>query len=94
MKDQPSHHLVQDDYREMQEVIEKEGKAGTGTWLECFTGQPSGIPKLVYRTLLGISIHFLQQWTGVSLPNFLAAWHVTYRFPHFLIGQLFVRPTR
>lgn len=71
MKDNPNHHLVQDDYREMQEVIDKEAKAGTGSWLECFTGQPSGIPKLVYRTLLGISIHFLQQWTGVSFLPFL-----------------------
>lgn len=50
----------------MQEVINIEAKVGTGSWLECFTGQPSGIPKLVYRTFLGIGIHFLQQWTGVS----------------------------
>lgn len=66
VKGESNHYLVQQDYQEMQEVIDREAKAGTGSWLECFTGQPSGIPKLVYRTFLGIGIHFLQQWTGVS----------------------------
>ncbi|ORY00957.1 and other transporter-domain-containing protein [Clohesyomyces aquaticus] len=34
--------------------------------IECFTGQPSSIPRLVYRTMLGCAIHFLQQWTSVN----------------------------
>merc|ERR1712137_1452240 len=55
-----------DDFKEMEESIAEQNKAGQGTWLECFTGQPSGINRLVYRTILGCAIHFLQQWTGVN----------------------------
>ncbi|KAI1334032.1 high affinity glucose transporter ght1 [Xylariaceae sp. FL0016] len=66
MRDNPHAPLVENDLAEMYGVIEKESRAGTGSWLECFTGQPSGIPKLCYRTLLGIGVHFLQQWTGVN----------------------------
>ncbi|KAF1949375.1 high-affinity glucose transporter ght2 [Byssothecium circinans] len=66
LKDDPNNELVLDDFKEMQESIEEQRKAGEGTWLECFTSQPSGLPKLVYRTLLGCAIHFLQQWTGVN----------------------------
>lgn len=65
MKDDPHNPLVEDDLNEMYEIIEKERSTGVGTWSECFTGS-SGIPKTVYRTFLGISIHFLQQWTGVN----------------------------
>jgi MFS transporter, SP family, sugar:H+ symporter len=49
----------------MRDILEKERQVGTGTWLECFNPN-TDIPKLVYRTLLGIGIHFLQQWTGVN----------------------------
>ncbi|KAH6647610.1 general substrate transporter [Truncatella angustata] len=66
MKDDPRNELVEYDLKEMYAVIEKEASAGSSSWLECFTGRPSNIPKLLYRTLLGISIQFLQQWTGVN----------------------------
>lgn len=65
LKHDPHNARVEDDLNEMREVLEKERQVGHGTWLECFTPD-SDIPKLVYRTLLGISIHFLQQWTGVN----------------------------
>lgn len=64
MKDDLHNALIEDDYKEMRTVLDKESEVGTGGWLECFTGQPSGIPRLVYRTFLGGAIHFLQQWTG------------------------------
>lgn len=66
MKNDPYNALVLDDFKEMQESIAEQNKAGQGTWLECFTGKPSQIPRLVYRTLLGCAVHFLQQWTGVN----------------------------
>ncbi|KAF9730322.1 high-affinity glucose transporter ght2 [Paraphaeosphaeria minitans] len=66
MKHDPHNKLVMSDFEEMQASIEEQNQAGQGTWLECFTGKPSFIPKLVYRTLLGCAIHFLQQWTGVN----------------------------
>ncbi|TDZ20001.1 High-affinity fructose transporter ght6 [Colletotrichum orbiculare MAFF 240422] len=65
MKSDPHNELVETDLQEMFKVLEEETKTGSGTWAECFTGS-SGIPKTVYRTLLGMSIHFLQQWTGVN----------------------------
>lgn len=65
LKDDPYHPLIEDDLNEMKEILGKEKQAGTGTWLECFKPNPN-IPKLVYRTFLGMSIHFLQQWTGVN----------------------------
>lgn len=65
-KAHPNHELVNDDFREMEESIAEQNKAGRGTWLECFTGQPSGIPRLAYRTFLGCALQFFQQWTGVN----------------------------
>ncbi|KJZ80124.1 hypothetical protein HIM_00838 [Hirsutella minnesotensis 3608] len=65
LKHNPTHATVEDDLDEMRESLQKEQQVGTGTWLECFT--PSAVtPKVVYRTLLGISIHFLQQWSGIN----------------------------
>merc|ERR1712230_194768 len=66
MKDDPNNQLVEGDYQEMYAIIAEQNKVGEGNWLECFTGKPSGIPRLVYRTFLGVAIHFLQQWTGVN----------------------------
>ncbi|KFA55250.1 hypothetical protein S40293_04955 [Stachybotrys chartarum IBT 40293] len=66
MKNDPHNDLVEDDIKEMYMVLEKESRAGVGTWLECFTGGDGTIPKIMYRTILGICIHFLQQWTGVN----------------------------
>lgn len=66
MKDDPTNPLVNDDYKEMETSIMEQHSAGQGTWVECFTGQPSGIPRLVYRTILGCALQFFQQWTGVN----------------------------
>lgn len=55
MKHDPHNELVEDDVKEMYKVLEEESKVGVGSWAECFTGG-SGIPKLVYRTFLGITI--------------------------------------
>ncbi|UZP40786.1 hypothetical protein NXS19_008602 [Fusarium pseudograminearum] len=63
--DNLDHPLVQDDLKEMKEILEKEQRVGQGSWAECFNPK-SGIPKLVWRTFLGFFIHFLQQWTGVN----------------------------
>ncbi|KAL7774734.1 hypothetical protein CFE70_005648 [Pyrenophora teres f. teres 0-1] len=62
----PQHVLVSEDFNEMQDAINEQKSAGQGTWIECFTGQPSGIPRLAYRTLMGCAIQFFQQWTGVN----------------------------
>ncbi|PHH88542.1 hypothetical protein CDD83_7409 [Cordyceps sp. RAO-2017] len=65
LKHDPGNALVEDDLNEMKEILAKESQVGSSGWLECF--MPSNeTPKVVYRTLLGISIHFLQQWTGVN----------------------------
>lgn len=61
----PDNRLVEDDVNGIKESLEKERQVGTGTWLECFKPK-TDIPKVLYRTLLGVSIHFLQQWTGVN----------------------------
>ncbi|KAK3401743.1 general substrate transporter [Sordaria brevicollis] len=66
MKHDPHNQLVEDDMNEMKEVLEKERTTAVGTWKECFIPQRNGVPKQVYRTLLGIGIHFLQQWTGIN----------------------------
>jgi SP family sugar:H+ symporter-like MFS transporter len=65
MKHNLDHALVQDDLKEMKDILEKERQVGQGGWLECFNPK-SSIPKLVWRTFLGFFIHFLQQWTGVN----------------------------
>lgn len=62
----PHNQLVENDLKEMHDAIKKEESFGNGTWKECFTPSPQGIPKVLYRTLLGFSIQFLQQWTGVN----------------------------
>lgn len=56
--------MVEHDFQEMHNTIKQQANVGTGTWLECFIG--SDKPRVVYRTLLGCAIHFLQQWTGVN----------------------------
>ncbi|EJT72421.1 high-affinity glucose transporter ght2 [Gaeumannomyces tritici R3-111a-1] len=68
LKHDPSNRLIERDFVEMRDVIETEHSVGTGTWAECFTGGggSKGIPKIVYRTFLGIALHFAQQWTGVN----------------------------
>lgn len=65
LKDDLDNKLVEDDLNEMKQILEKERQVGQGSWMECFNPN-SNIPKLLYRTLLGMVIHFLQQWTGVN----------------------------
>jgi hypothetical protein len=66
LKHDPTNKLVNADFKEMEDSILEQHSAGQGTWLECVTGQPSGIPRLVYRTALGCALQFAQQWTGVN----------------------------
>lgn len=66
LKNDPHNELVENDLKEMYAIIEKEKRAGTGSWVECFARSSSGYPKVLYRTLLGVGVHFLQQWTGVN----------------------------
>lgn len=64
MKYQPDCPLVEEDLQEMSASIAEQSQAGTGYWSEIFTGKPSNIPRLVYRTVLGCAVHFLQQWVS------------------------------
>ncbi|KAL9039654.1 MAG: hypothetical protein Q9180_002397 [Flavoplaca navasiana] len=64
LKADPHNPLVEDDFQEMHSTIIQQANVGTGTWWECFAG--SDKPRVLYRTLLGCAIHFLQQWTGVN----------------------------
>ncbi|KAI0009980.1 general substrate transporter [Xylariaceae sp. FL0662B] len=66
LRDDPQNPLVEEDLNEMYEIIAKEARAGVGTWLECFKVKSSDVPRVCYRTLLGVAVHFLQQWTGVN----------------------------
>lgn len=50
---------------EMREILALERQSGTASWLECFSCRAK-VPKTLYRTLLGMGIHFLQQWTGIN----------------------------
>ena len=52
--------------KEMREILEKESLSAHSTWKECIIPKKNGVPKQVYRTLLGVSLQFLQQWTGVN----------------------------
>lgn len=65
LQDEPTNELIESDLKEMYEILEKERRVGQGSWAECFSTS-SDIPKLLYRTILGVTIHFLQQWTGVN----------------------------
>merc|ERR1712072_351523 len=65
MKHDLNNQLVEDDWREMYDNIKEQKSAGNGTWLECFLGNENK-PRVVYRTFLGMFVHFLQQWTGVN----------------------------
>lgn len=64
--DDPHNQQVQHDLNEMRELLQKEREVGVGTWLECFIPQNTGVVKQVYRTFLGMTLQFLQQWTGTN----------------------------
>lgn len=59
------HDSVTYTFGEMAEDCKIEEAQGKGTWLECITGKP-GIPKLAYRTFLGVILQMLQQLTGAN----------------------------
>lgn len=65
LKHDINNKLIDDDFKEMYETIQEQKSAGTGSWKECFFGSP-GKERVVYRTWLGMAVHFLQQWTGVN----------------------------
>lgn len=66
LKHDHRHQLVEDDMKEMRNILDKERLAAAGTWKECFIPKKNGVPKQVYRTILGVALQFLQQWTGVN----------------------------
>ncbi|KAK1241272.1 hypothetical protein MKX08_001246 [Trichoderma sp. CBMAI-0020] len=61
----PANVIVENDMHEMREVLALERQSGTASWSECFAWRAK-VPKTLYRTLLGMGIHFLQQWTGIN----------------------------
>ncbi|UKZ79815.1 hypothetical protein TrVFT333_007577 [Trichoderma virens FT-333] len=61
----PGNVLVENDMHEMKEVLALERQSGSASWIECFSLK-SKVPKTRYRTLLGMGLHFLQQWTGIN----------------------------
>jgi SP family sugar:H+ symporter-like MFS transporter len=61
LKHDPKHPLVERDMKEMYDSLEVQNRVGVGSWVECFTGSTKATPKVAYRTLLGVAIHFLQQ---------------------------------
>jgi len=69
LKDDAHGELVNADITEMYAILEEQRRAGTGTWMECFQKSTGTTPKVLYRTLLGIIIHFGQQWTGSRSPD-------------------------
>ncbi|USP79805.1 hypothetical protein yc1106_07079 [Curvularia clavata] len=66
LKHDPNNALVNEDFKEMEDSINEQKSAGQGSWKECFARSSSGIPRVVYRTLLGCALQFAQQWTGVN----------------------------
>ncbi|EGX95311.1 high affinity glucose transporter ght1 [Cordyceps militaris CM01] len=64
-KDDLTNPLIEQDIGEMWQILEKENQVGQGSWLECFSTKTT-TPKVLYRTLLAIGIHFLQQWSGIN----------------------------
>lgn len=67
LKDDPSSPLVEDDMNEMRTILEQEQQVGTGSFIECFKTSAT-TPKVLYRTIMGMCVHFLQQWY-VKLPT-------------------------
>lgn len=65
MVDDLKNPLIEDNVQEMRALLEEERKVGQGSWLECFAVKNTA-PKVLYRTLLGMSIQFFQQWTGAN----------------------------
>lgn len=74
LAEDPTNELVNDDFKEMQESIAEQAKAGQSSWGEIFTGS-SGLVRIAYRTFLGCALQFFQQWTGVNYFFYVSTFH-------------------
>lgn len=57
----PNHQVVAREMADMKAKLEEELNAGTAPWHEVITG-----PRMLYRTILGITLQSLQQLTGAN----------------------------
>ncbi|PQK17183.1 hypothetical protein BB8028_0007g03790 [Beauveria bassiana] len=71
-KHDPRNAVIEEDLGELRQVLEKGGQVSEGSWLECFSTS-TNTPKVLYRTLLGFGIHFLQQWSGINFFFYFGA---------------------
>jgi len=53
---------VQNEYKEIVRSVDEEREIGEGSWVQLFTD-----PAVRYRTFLGITLQFFQQWTGINI---------------------------
>eukprot|EP01117_Protostelium_nocturnum_P014667 TRINITY_DN5602_c0_g1_i1.p1 TRINITY_DN5602_c0_g1~~TRINITY_DN5602_c0_g1_i1.p1 ORF type:complete len:475 (+),score=128.14 TRINITY_DN5602_c0_g1_i1:151-1575(+) len=59
----PAEHVdVKKEYTEIITAVEEEKSLGEGSWVQLFMD-----PKVRYRTFLGITLQFFQQWTGINI---------------------------
>jgi SP family sugar:H+ symporter-like MFS transporter len=58
--------IVDHDFAEMQDSIEREGEVANASWIECFKPKD----RTLYRTLLGMTLQSLQQLTGANYCQF------------------------
>lgn len=65
LADKPHDRVIEQDFDEMKNILGSQRQVGNSSWFECFRSSQN-MPKVLYRTLLGVGIHFLQQWTGIN----------------------------
>jgi len=53
---------VQNEYKDIVRQVDEEREIGEGSWVQLFTD-----PVVRYRTFLGITLQFFQQWTGINI---------------------------
>ncbi|KAI0880167.1 general substrate transporter [Annulohypoxylon maeteangense] len=63
----PQHRSVHDQITEIRVKLDEEKNSGKASWFEIFTG-----PRMLYRTLLGITLQAGQQMTGANFFFFFA----------------------
>jgi len=59
---------VQNEYKEIVKSVDDERDIGEGTWTQLFTD-----PAVRYRTFLGVTLQFFQQWTGINIILYFGA---------------------
>jgi sugar porter (SP) family MFS transporter len=59
---------VQNEYKEIVKSVDEEREIGEGSWVQLFTD-----PVVRYRTFLGITLQFFQQWTGINIILYFGA---------------------